>query len=207
MSISRRQSIASLSGILTCVGITLSTNCFASHTTLVAPPTPSDPYLIVAGSSVGKVSINEASKFLGWLGQPRNSHGVAGHYWDYYLTTPGGFTVMGIFTVKNDATDMTFVHQVWTNSSSFHTATGDCVGSPLSQILRDYPNAKPMSLAGEDTAAGTVIYDDAQGGISFQIIHTPHLKCSAILVHRPGQDARAESLPLPLSTRWDLSIP
>jgi hypothetical protein len=209
MSISRRQSIASLSGILTLVGLSLSAGLFAAvhHTELVPPPPPADPNLIVPGASVGRVSINEASKFLGWLGEPRNSHGVNGHNWLYYPTVVGGFTIIGVYTVKGDTGEMTFVHQVWTNSPTFRTATGDCVGSPLSQILRDFPNARPMSLAGQNAAAGTVLYDDPQLGISFQIIHTPRLKCSAILVHRPGQDATAESMPLPLSTRWDLSIP
>jgi len=208
MSISRRLSITSFSGLLTCVGLSLSTGAFAAHhAELVPPPIPADPNLIVPGTCVGRVSINEASKFLGWLGEARNSHGANGHYWSYYPSVIGGFTIIGVYTVKSDTGDMTFVHEVWTNSSTFHTATGDCVGSPLSQILKDFPNAKPMSLAGQNTAAGTVIYDDPQQGISFQIIHTPRQKCSAILVHRTGQDARSEPMPLPLSNRWDLSIP
>jgi hypothetical protein len=161
----------------------------------------------VPGAELGKIYLNEASKFLGWMGQPRNSHSAAGHYWDYYPVTPGSFQIIGIYTVRNPAGTATFVHQAWTNSPTFHTASGDSVGSPLSKILADYPNAKPMSLAGQNLAAGTVLYDDPQAGISFQIIHVPARKCSAILVHLPGVPALSEPLPLPEKGRWDLSIP
>jgi len=174
---------------------------------LQPPPPPADPALIVPGAELGRVSLNEASKFLSWIGQPRNSHASAGHYWDYYPVAPGSFQIVGIYTVRNPAGTMTFVHQAWTNCPTFHTASGDSVGTPLKKILADYPNAKPMSLAGQNLPAGTVLYDDTQSGISFQIIHVPSRKCSAILVHTPGVPALSEPLHLPETGRWDLSIP
>ena len=207
MSFSRRTRIGSLSTLFTIIALHFATDCFASHASFAAPPVPADPMLIVPGVSLGKIYINEASKFLDWLGSPRNSHSAAGHYWDYYPSAVGSFDIVGVYTVSNDTQTMTFVHQAWTNSPTYHTATGDCVGTSFYQIQRDFPNAKPISLGGMDNPSGSVLYDDAQAGICFQIIHVPKLKCSAILVHLPGQAALSEPLPLPKESRWDLSIP
>ena len=144
---------------------------------------------------------------MSWLGTPRNSDAAMGHFWAFYGHKGEGNYTLGVYTVRNDIGNTTNVKQVWTNSPVFHTAAGDRVGSTLHKILRDFPDAKPLSLAGLEHDAGTVLYDDPQDGISFQIAQTPRRKCLAILIHPAGQSALSEYMPVPSDIRWDQSIP
>jgi len=201
MLISRRDTIARFSVVLTSATLLLST-----YSSAVIGSVP-NARLIVPGKSMGKISIGEDSALLSWLGTPRNSDAAMGHFWNFYGHKAEGNYTLGVYTVRNDTGSTANVKQVWTNSPAFHTSGGDRVGSSLRKILRDFPDAKPLSLAGLEHDAGTVLYDDPRLGISFQIVHTPGRKCSAILIHPAGQSALSEYLPVPSDTRWDQSIP
>jgi hypothetical protein len=173
---------------------------FETDTATKPTSTPDSLYEIVPGDRIGRTYIgqrvDEATKDLG---QPAWGDAAMGKAWGtwYGKGTDSLQHQLSIYSTRDtlDGQETMLVQQVRVTSPSFVTANGIHTGSLISEIRQFFPGISAVGYYPDQQQQRVYIYDDAAQGIAFDIA-LPDSTCTAIAVHRKGENVAATYLPL-----------
>lgn len=160
---------------------------------------------IVAGKSIGHVSIDEKMELVGAeLGKPDDGDAAMGKALSIWKSKPSGKAgdtvshTITIYSTTNfgDKDEAPRVQNIRVTSPFFKTAEMVKCGSTLVFIKMQYPTVKKPTATYTDKATGEeiAIYDEQKEGIAFEI--NAGGKCVAIGVHKPGKRIFDTYLPM-----------
>ena len=168
-------------------------------------PVPASPgdWLILPGQRIGKIRLGETRRvdtIIGREGDARDS--ASGRCWErWYAPSPKPGAPkheLDVYTARTDDGRSEPVEQVWITSPAFHTMKGIRVGSTLAQIRRRFPHVRAVAYYDRQGIHQPIyVYDDARGGISFEVPRSPRGRgsespCQAIGIHPRGKQVTDE---------------
>lgn len=144
--------------------------------------------LIIPGQRVGQTYLGpNGSTYLRKLPKPTSSDAFMQQQQLVWVSKKANRTdTLSIHTISNAALNVqpsngVTINRIRVTSNWFHTSPGNLsTGSTKAQILRHFPNARPVS-------SNPLIYDDVKGGIAFEFAPkaTDSSPCIAITAHLP----------------------
>lgn len=161
-------------------------------------------FLVVAGHSVGEISIGEDMEQVGEkLGKPDFSDAAMGKAWGIWYgsdSTANGRDEVAIYSTYRD-TSMRIkdVKQIRITSNQFKTQDGLSTGATLEDTKLKFPDIKKLSSYLNEKKDTVVVYDAKKEGIGFEFLKG---KSISVTVH-PVNTALNQTY-LTLHPEWKL---
>ncbi|AKD02456.1 hypothetical protein PKOR_04140 [Pontibacter korlensis] len=179
-------------------------------TVVTAPPpkpnTPDSAYLIVPGKSIGHIRLGmSAETVTKRLGKPDSGDAAMGKALSFWIAKqpqePRHYVAVYTVTDFDGRSEKPKVQQVQVTSPRFRTRNGIGTGMLLSEIRKQFNNLQPLAHYLNKQKQEVYIYDDQEQGIAFEVTVLDSL-CTAITIHRKGENMTDVYLPLYPDITW-----
>ncbi|QKJ28541.1 hypothetical protein HQ865_01800 [Mucilaginibacter mali] len=140
--------------------------------------------LIVPGSGIGYIKINEAAdSVIKALGKPTKQDAAMGAQSLTWLNDNDTITVYAHRNFGGKDENVSHIKLIRVTSPKYKTSKWVHVGFPLDSLMKEYPGAV------KEIAQGIAMYSDVKKGITFEM--NAEQRCSAIIVHAAGDTSAA----------------
>ena len=153
-------------------------------------------YLIVAGKSIGAISVGDSLQKVNRLfGNADAGDAAMGKAWAIWYTKHPTTTKTSEFCIFSSYRDSSMkdknIKQIRTTSILYKTQDGFGIARTLEDTRAKYSSLKLVSTYLDDLKDTITIYDDAEQGIGFEFMNG---KSTAVSVHKSNQPIQKDYL-------------
>lgn len=146
-------------------------------------------FLIVAGQSVGEISIGEDMEQVGKkLGRPNAGDAAMGKAWGIWFSndsTSGHRNEIAVYSAYRDTSmQVKDVKQIRITSDQFKTKDGLTIGNTLNAMKSKFPDLEESGRYLNERNDTVSVYDSKKSGIGFEFLQK---KSVALTVHQIGK--------------------